>query len=616
MTIQNDFSAVFAYEGVAGTNIYSPSVFDTLSTIPLGNTNGIADVISYNTLARQASIFTGVLSTYIGNKTGQNIINDGTTSTILANFNAAVLTSKYAVDTSTTVNALNVNFLSGLVTIPTGAELTLYPAISNTGAATLTVNGLGPYPIKTPTGALAGGELIATRKYPVVFDGVNWIMEDYNTPDTLALVTGRGNTTSTQVIITNSTTSTSTSTGALILTGGLSTLDNIYAGGTLSVPYITTGGVLVKSTGISLGNTNPTGAPSTVLTTIPTFTLKSSTYTDNTTTTGTLGTIITGMNIVASTFSAINTGVIYTTAASVYISGAPNSGVNVTITNPYALYINSGNSYLNGNLHITGTLLIDTTSTFTGIATFTAAPVFSTAVTLPASSLVTTPAQFDSSTKIASTSFVQTAQGNFQSTISLSSVNTMIASNLGSYVELTGASIFVTTIPTPVGYSGKTLSFFNASTAIQTITSAAGNITGNSVITAGSSYSLSIGQSIELVSDNTNWVILSTTAPIFTTPIATSVPTLVTGTTYTVLNTDSHIIFNTTAACTVTMLSAATYTGRKILVKQIAAFAVNSSGSNIDPLTSTTAGTAILTGAGKFAELISNGLVWVIMASN
>jgi hypothetical protein len=46
----------------------------------------------------------------------------------------------------------------------------------------------------------------------------------------------------------------------------------------------------------------------------------------------------------------------YTTAATVYISGAPAAGANVTLTNPYALYVAAGASYFGGNGYFGGNL--------------------------------------------------------------------------------------------------------------------------------------------------------------------------------------------------------------------------------------------------------------------
>ena len=48
----------------------------------------------------------------------------------------------------------------------------------------------------------------------------------------------------------------------------------------------------------------------------------------------------------APTIAARNTGVVYTTAATVYINAAPTAGTNVTLTNSYALYVASGATQL------------------------------------------------------------------------------------------------------------------------------------------------------------------------------------------------------------------------------------------------------------------------------
>lgn len=98
--------------------------------------------------------------------------------------------------------------------------------------------------------------------------------------------------------------------------------------------------------------------------------------------------------------------------------------------------------------------------------------------------------------------------------------------------------------------------------------------------------------------------------------LATSVPTTQTGASYSQGVLDSSIIFNGSGAQTLTMLAASSYYGRWLSVKQIAAFAVSSASSNVVPLGSTTAGTAILSGAGKWAILQSDGTNWIIMAAN
>ncbi len=70
------------------------------------------------------------------------------------------------------------------------------------------------------------------------------------------------------------------------------------------------------------------------------------------------------------TLSAVNTGVITTTASTVTIAGPPTAGTNETITNTYALNVASGSSRLNGNVVIGGSTAANavTLSTLNGRA--------------------------------------------------------------------------------------------------------------------------------------------------------------------------------------------------------------------------------------------------------
>ena len=100
-------------------------------------------------------------------------------------------------------------------------------------------------------------------------------------------------------------------------------------------------------------------------------------------------------------------------------------------------------------------------------------------------------------------------------------------------------------------------------------------------------------------------------------PFATKAPSTVTAATYSQTTTDGSIIFNTTATHTLTLLAASTYVGQWLYVKTIAAFAINSASSNVVPIGSATAGTAILAAtAGKWAALQSDGTNWVVMMAN
>ncbi len=88
-------------------------------------------------------------------------------------------------------------------------------------------------------------------------------------------------------------------------------------------------------------------------------------------------------------------------------------------------------------------------------------------------------------------------------------------------------------------------------------------------------------------------------------------------TAFTVAANENEIICNGSASITVTLPTASAWVGRKIRIKTRAAFTVISASSNVKPLDSDTAGTAILAAtAGKWAELVSDGTNWIVMAGN
>lgn len=85
-------------------------------------------------------------------------------------------------------------------------------------------------------------------------------------------------------------------------------------------------------------------------------------------------------------------------------------------------------------------------------------------------------------------------------------------------------------------------------------------------------------------------------------------------TAFTVGDTENYIVCNGAASITVTLPAAASYPGREIFIKTITAFTVVSASSNVRPITSAVAGTAILPAtAGAWAFLVSDGSAWTIM---
>lgn len=91
---------------------------------------------------------------------------------------------------------------------------------------------------------------------------------------------------------------------------------------------------------------------------------------------------------------------------------------------------------------------------------------------------------------------------------------------------------------------------------------------------------------------------------------------VITAPAYTLSKYDKNIILNTTAACVLTLPNAGENTSREINIKQVAAFAVTSASSNVKPLATNVNGTAILSGTGKYAKLISDGFFWIVMEAN
>jgi hypothetical protein len=84
---------------------------------------------------------------------------------------------------------------------------------------------------------------------------------------------------------------------------------------------------------------------------------------------------------------------------------------------------------------------------------------------------------------------------------------------------------------------------------------------------------------------------------------------------YTITGTDTWIINNKTGSTfTLTFPAASAWPGRYITVKNMQAQTVVSASSNVVPIDSTTAGTAILLNKiGNWATLVSDGTNWVIM---
>ena len=102
--------------------------------------------------------------------------------------------------------------------------------------------------------------------------------------------------------------------------------------------------------------------------------------------------------------------------------------------------------------------------------------------------------------------------------------------------------------------------------------------------------------------------------PTWKTPDTLSAPVVKTAD-FTVADGEAWLINNKSGStCTVTLPAAASWVGRQLIFKNIQAQTIVSASSNVVPIGSTTAGTAILLGViGNWATLVSDGTNWIIM---
>jgi hypothetical protein len=83
---------------------------------------------------------------------------------------------------------------------------------------------------------------------------------------------------------------------------------------------------------------------------------------------------------------------------------------------------------------------------------------------------------------------------------------------------------------------------------------------------------------------------------------------------FTVAATENWLIMNGAATITITLPTASSFTGRELMIKNIAAYTVISASSNVKPIDTDTAATAILPAtAGSWCTLVSDGTNWVTM---
>nr|WP_240156832.1 hypothetical protein [Burkholderia sp. Ap-962] len=149
-----------------GANVLSQSSYAALSALSSGYQAGTAQSAACNKTWRQSTIMAAVIAQFIVAETNQPAIDDGTTSTLLASFTAAV--NAAAKNTTTLVDTGVANAYAAANAVPmtalpttSGVLQTISVAHANTGASTYAPDGLPTAPIFGLGGlALQGGEMV------------------------------------------------------------------------------------------------------------------------------------------------------------------------------------------------------------------------------------------------------------------------------------------------------------------------------------------------------------------------------------------------------------------------------------------------------------------------
>ncbi len=246
--------------------------------------------------------------------------------------------AKYIVSVKNTGNLfINSNVNLGTLSSSGNALLNIPAYISVTPSVITNASGIfgGSYIVSDTVTAASGtaGNVPSHQLNPVTYTAVNTGVT-YNFASTLyisgAPIAG------TNVFITNSY-SLFIDSGLARFDGGFNSSSNSLFGG---LSFISGANSKVQISGSVTGsNTTTIGVH---------FATGANFYTDNSTAASGTASFAVVNSMRENTFSATNTAVTYTNAATLYISAAPIAGTNVTITNTWALYINSGYAKLGG----------------------------------------------------------------------------------------------------------------------------------------------------------------------------------------------------------------------------------------------------------------------------
>lgn len=192
-----------------GANIVAPSTYVNEPYLQQGFGNGILEAYDLNTVLRQTTFVSAMLAQFTAENSGIDVMDDGDVEGLLTIYEAALkgalLTDllRYAPDTSSTPNTLQLSPTPAVATLAAGQSFLVRPANANTGPVQAGVNAIAPVPVLSSGGAqLGAGDMAKGGLYVISFDGTQFRVigstnqnalwhygDDTGTANTLAVAT-------------------------------------------------------------------------------------------------------------------------------------------------------------------------------------------------------------------------------------------------------------------------------------------------------------------------------------------------------------------------------------------------------------------------------------------
>ena len=295
-------------------------------------------LVTFNTATRVAIANTGASALSVaGNITGANLLTGGS-ATATGNIVAGNVSTAGLITATGNVTGGNVITAGAVSAASVSASGTI------TGAGNITGGNISTGGLITATGNITGGNVSTAG----LITATGNIAATGNVSGGNIIGTFIGNLTGTTVSVTGNIT------GGNLNAAGLSLSSNVVSA--LATTANITGGNLISTSVAQAANIIVSGAITTPNWTTTGVGIRTvaSTYTDSSTAAS--GTAATNhVHVLAQpTIAATNSLVTTTTAATLYIAGAPANGTNMTVTTPWAFYVNAGNTFQGGNISVVG----------------------------------------------------------------------------------------------------------------------------------------------------------------------------------------------------------------------------------------------------------------------